>query len=732
MRNCFLILATLVGMRFSGYAQTLYDARGREFWVAFEQNEGLSTTPSKSFRLYLISPHSSWVTVHAMNGSFDSTLRLVPNIMQEIVLSDSLELKGSELVSNQVVHVTATNNIACSGLNTFSHSSDAFLCVPQQMCDTGYTVLSYPANYTPGAATPSQFAVIGEMDNTTVTITPSANTVRHRAGQTFTIALQRGQVYQVQSELPSSFSADIDLTGTTVTANHPIGVLSGQLRANVPFNSSSTRDFICEYLLPSAACDTAYIIPPIGIKPQVATVYRVMAIRKNTRVVINGGAPVTLAAGQFVERLLTTVQRVVASVPVVAAVYEQSDGGNAQNNDDPFMLICPSTPRFRRSYGFSVPTAQNFVVHYANLVVPTKAVPSLRLDGAAAGAAFMAVAGTSYSWATMFIAAGGHTMTCDSAFGLTVYGAGTYDTYGMMGGTGMERFEGDRTAPIVNAQQVTCDSVAAWIVEDSLLNMGIASITTIDSLTNNVAVNVPPFVPGVDSVFISVVQKGSPAEIVLLVKDLAGNSRVLSIAFPKVRSLHVDGALSDTYVFLDPECDTLIVRNVGTLMQRVTGFSLAGTQSFSIKVLDSLPKNLEPLVDSIRIVACYDATATPDSGFISVTTASCGTEEMLVLNGSLGDLCKPILLRGQPAVLNVTPNPATAGEDVALHLEGEPNPRQIIRFSLSDVFGRVVYSSTALGTNQVWLNTSLIDSGVYVCFARSEYSLWIGRIIVAH
>src|SRR5439155_15893355 len=86
-----------------------------------------------------------------------------------------------------------------------------------------------------------QFVVVAPYAGTTVTIhnvacdtraSDDGMTVAHKQGETWSVTLDQGQTYLVQST-GLNYGTD-DLTGTLVTSDQPIGMLSGHQRASIP------------------------------------------------------------------------------------------------------------------------------------------------------------------------------------------------------------------------------------------------------------------------------------------------------------------------------------------------------------------------------------------------------------------------------------------------------------------------------------------------------------------
>jgi hypothetical protein len=79
-----------------------------------------------------------------------------------------------------------------------------------------------------------------------------------------------------------------------------------------------------------------------------------------------------------------------------------------------------------------------YTQHQITCVVPIAAAASLRIDGRTTPAP-TAIAGTPYGYVHLDVVAGSHALTCDSTFGVIVYGYGPAESYGYTGGMAYER-----------------------------------------------------------------------------------------------------------------------------------------------------------------------------------------------------------------------------------------------------------------------------------------------------
>jgi hypothetical protein len=364
----------------------------------------------------------------AANGSVDVPglglsipFSVVPGLVTTVAVDPSATVITGEGVEDKGVLVSADAPIAVYGLNQLPFTTDGFTALPEDLNGTRYRVLTHEAS----SNGPSQFAVVGVTDGTTVTIVPQVSTTNHAAGVPYTVDLDRGQVYQLQ--------AGVDQTGTLVASSAPVSVFGGHLCGNVPAGVNYC-DHLVEQLTPVSHWGTCFMTVPLAGRSGGDT-FRFVADVDNTVITISGAATeiVALMAGEHVERILDGAHLISSSSPVLAAQFAHGSTYDGALGD-PFMMLLSSVERFRTRYTFATP-ASGFSVHYVNVVLPAADLGAVRLDGVPITAlAVHAIPGASYVGAQIAIGAGCHVMTAPNPVGIYVYGFNADDSYGYVGG----------------------------------------------------------------------------------------------------------------------------------------------------------------------------------------------------------------------------------------------------------------------------------------------------------
>ena len=506
------------------------DSRGKEFWLAFPQNAIIEDNHYLTLKLFITSDQDTKGVVSVPGLGEQIPFSLKATDIDTIDIDTVVELRASESVRPLGVHVVADHDCAVFGLSHRPASTDSYVAFPVKVLGTTYRAVGYyPLQNGPESFT-SEFAIVGTVDNTVVTISLTADTRGgHHTGETFSVTLNKGDTYLVQgSPLPGRPS---DLTGTLVTATNPISFFIGHTCAQVPPDVS-----FCDQLLemepPIPSWGRQFYVGRFEGKTQY--VIRVIASQDNTEVFVNNAHVATLRAGQFYENNHEVENTfVTSSKPVLVAEYAQSSNADSVKIGDPFMLLITPTEQFVNYYRFATPIAGEWY-HYINMVVPLDAEGSLRVDGRPVPIRYFHTIGMSrYGIAQYEIGFGSHSVSCDRPFGLYSYGFGVrgsnYDSYGNDGGQLVKTvpLEKDTTPP--ELELVSTDgtrSLGLIARDDRLFDAGLSSITVIDSDNFESPLDIPNFDIGTPEVplLFHIYDTTSCAFMSVKLVDAAGNA----------------------------------------------------------------------------------------------------------------------------------------------------------------------------------------------------------------
>jgi hypothetical protein len=150
---------------------------------------------------------------------------------------------------------------------------------------------------------------------------------------------------------------------------------------------------------------------------------------------INGVIVANLNAWQFYETILgsNTYNRITSNNPILIGQYSRSS--QADNvTSDPFFALVPPDEQFLSNYVISAGTS-NILNNYLNITSPTANTGSVIVDGAPlAPGLWSPIPGTTFSGAKVSVSSGVHSVNSPMPIGLLVYGFGSFDSYGYLGG----------------------------------------------------------------------------------------------------------------------------------------------------------------------------------------------------------------------------------------------------------------------------------------------------------
>lgn len=403
---------------------------GTDFWLTFPGN--YTPDPSNPVRpsLWVLGNAGTTVTVGIAGLGFSKTVVIPVSQCVNVELPKGADLgDANDKVQQKGIHVTASAPVGIHGLSKAQFTSDGYLGLPTEVLGTEYYVLAYRDEQLGiPELNGSEFAVVATEAGTTITVIPSVVTGTHNAGEPFKITLGEGDVYQLRT----TPGAGSDLTGTRVLSDKPIAVFGGHACANVRSASSSFCDYLVEQMTPVSQWATEFFARRLSTRLKGDT-FRVLAAYDNTVVSVNGAAVTTLAAGQFYETLrptlaLVATTQITATRPVLVAQYANSSDFDNTPKSDPFMTLVPGRLLFSPQQRFCVPES-GFLTHHVNIIAPTSAVGTVKLDGLVVGG-FSAVGASGFSAATATVTGGVHSMTSSLPIGVTVYGWNEYESYG--------------------------------------------------------------------------------------------------------------------------------------------------------------------------------------------------------------------------------------------------------------------------------------------------------------
>lgn len=435
--------------------------RGKEFWLGYGHN-GLfiwGDPPNNQTQVLYLSTDAqpAKVTVSVNGTGWSKTVNIPAYTVDYSVVipksgQDDARLQREGL-SVKGIHILSDVPIVAYAHQYGAQSSGATMLMPVETL--GYTY--YSLNYTQVSNMPdcySWFYMVAAENNTRLLITPSDSTEGGwLPGQTYTVNLSRGEIYNVFGRKTGTYTGK-DLTGSKIVSVagsdgtcHPVAVFSGSSR-NVLCGTGQGGEVMQQQVFPVSAWGTRYLThhtvhSVADLRNPFLNTYRVAVRNPSTVVKRNGVVMRGLTNNFYYEFTSTGGDLIEADGPVLVAQFPGSSNGCTGESPrplgDPEMIYLSSVEQGQKSVLFY--TSRNAFIDfvYTNVYLPTAAVPSLRVDGAALPSANVIPhpADPSYSVALVrFMGpAAQHSITCDSTFNAIVYGLGTYESYAYNAGT---------------------------------------------------------------------------------------------------------------------------------------------------------------------------------------------------------------------------------------------------------------------------------------------------------
>jgi hypothetical protein len=518
----------------SNVKTSIKNPEGREFWLCFLKNfkdddRKLSKSNELQLEFFITSDKDANVIIEIQSINYRNSLFVAAGTIKNVKIDIRAQVRSFDKIEvGQGIHITADNPITVYGLNRRYQTTDTYLGLPVEVLGTEYRVMSY---YVTDDLL-SIAAIVATENNTIVEITPSVQTYSgQKAGETFRVTLNRGDVYQVAG----TRTAKSDLTGTLIRANKKIAVFGGHQCSYVPsvLPEIIACNHLAEQLPPISSWGKHYYIGKFKFRTKYT--YRVLAHFPETKVFENTNLVTVLKSGQYLERTTDQDIQITADKPVLVAQYSQGFK-NGDSIGDPMMLLISPTQQFLRKYRFATPVSGEWE-HIINIVVPTEAAKTIQLNGKPIDSTEFKPFGLSrYSIAYISIPYGSHVIEGALPFGMYSYGFGkgmdAFDAYGTMGGQSFMEYEYERdiNPPTVEARYIS-NKFVLLIRDDKPDDTGIKDLKIISN--NNIDFSEPNIVEATPQLNIEINPKVTSEEgrLSFRVRDVALNEAIFTVCY---------------------------------------------------------------------------------------------------------------------------------------------------------------------------------------------------------
>ncbi len=461
----FLFLLSFLVFSKPAFAQNTSN-EGTDFWVAYT---GHVDAKSSRLTLFITAKVNATVTVVA-GGVALAPVTVTANSAVPVYINPNVYTTYNEqsdgIAVNRGIHVTSTVPIILYSHISNSARSAATMVLPTKALGNEYYTMAYNQMSSSLEYMVSQFTIVGVEDNTLTEITlpagvNSISNASHTAGSTYQITLNKGDVYQFQSNK--------DVTGvkiTTVGACKPLAVFSGSTKSGFceqPGSvSGSGQDNLYQQLFPLSTWGKNYLTAPFynalhGVKD----VIRILVGKDNTTVTVNGSTTsangVALAnpyaKGSIITFSSSAPNTISASEPISVAQIQVSASCNPNNinlnnqtypGDPELTILNPIEQTLKDITVYSAVSVAaaptNITKHYINVILKTADIPVFTLDNVAVPSSQFTAIDATYSYLIKDVTAASatnptHRIKCaGDGFLAIAYGYGNYESYAYLAG----------------------------------------------------------------------------------------------------------------------------------------------------------------------------------------------------------------------------------------------------------------------------------------------------------
>ncbi len=202
------------------------------------------------------------------------------------------ELNHNGEISLRAVRITSRAPISVTAVNARQGSSGAYAALPVERWGTEYAPIALPATPNDRELT-SQLVITAAHDGTVVEVYPSARSGRWNTGERIPdFTMNQGEIWLLQADAVAGTEGSMDLSGTTIIASKPIGVVAGHTRAALSKNPTQIfprTDYAAWHAAPQMPTDGNDLGGEYYTTPFRSTGdrFRLMAHQSNTTVILS-------------------------------------------------------------------------------------------------------------------------------------------------------------------------------------------------------------------------------------------------------------------------------------------------------------------------------------------------------------------------------------------------------------------------------------------------------------
>jgi hypothetical protein len=601
---------------------------GLHFLIGYIENEFYVIDPSrnKELKIFISTKDDSNIEIKFPNQGAEY-FSLPADSVMVMEIPPYIESTESEEITDKLVEIKSDVPVTVYAFSSQPRTSDSYAAIPIANWGKEYYVMSFPNDqYTldkPPAhkqdsirlLTPrsSEFLVVSAYDNTKVNITPKVLTRGGmQANQTYEVTLNKGECYMVQS-FPVSANRG-DLSGSKITADKPIGVISGHQRASVPIGLNpqfDTKDHLVEMITPAESWGNTYISVPFNISPE-GDLFRVMGKEQGTiisRKNSQNEIQYDLNDDDYMYEFRGITEPTIwnANKPVQIAQFMMRTNNETRNDlYDPSMVMLSPAEQFVSRVIFHTPgnvfnNPEQYIEHYVTVIAQKEALPHITLNeellDTTTNLTSSRIVGSDYYWTQIKLTAGTHKLESKTGrFSGILFGNGKYDSYAMILGASLTnpKYE-DSLAPVVD-YDVDCWQINATATDDNNVSAsGIYYAFVRDNETFNFNYSISPINPNDSVISFTATPKDifQDGVIVFEIYDKSGNMEKFTYRHNAVMLEVPDEFTYDAVDWQDSVCFEYTIKNSGVDDIQLLDIVLNADSRVSLEFAGDLPEILE-------------------------------------------------------------------------------------------------------------------------------------------
>ncbi len=461
-----VLIFFLSANNFTTFSQT---TEGTEFWLSFMTNE-----KSPELSIMVSAKRACVLSIKNINTGYSASVNLTPGlnkIQSSLTPVSETYVTSSEVIEKKSLLISSTDTISLFASNYVAKVFDVAAILPTTALKDEYMIQTYKNSSQKQQYSP-EFLIVATEDNTTIDITPTWITSMGKpANQPFTITLNKGESYQVQTEYSVLNS---DLSGSIVKARDgkKIAVFNGNQSESIPYGGGNDGDHLFEQAMPVVYWGTKFVITESMNRAEDKVC--ITARNNDTSVRKNGVEIAVIKSGQTLElELLASEPSCYLETSCPCAVYLYLVSNHKYDTTDklggPSMIWINPIEQMIKDINFCTYETAYTSNHYINIVTQTTNISNVTLAGKSTGnklLTFQPVTGNSnYSYARTTLADDSYLLKGSAGVIAHVYGLGENESYGYTVGGAVKWLEqyvlinGENYTPGSNVQLCSLDTI---------------------------------------------------------------------------------------------------------------------------------------------------------------------------------------------------------------------------------------------------------------------------------